>query len=307
MRVLIQKNWKTARLNKLKLAIVGFGDVGQRLAIQVNDTFKGRMSVLAVGRQARVANETRFLYADLDNKLSLKRLAALPKRVVYLAPPPNTGLDDARMRRFLAVARCVEHCVYVSTTGVYGAAGGAWVKETTPLRATEPRSVRRIAAENWLRASTLPCVNILRAPGIYAADRLPIARIQAKLPTFIAADDVPTNHIHADDLARLCWLAFFKARNRRAYNAADGQAMMHAEYLTQVANTFGLPPPPRLPAAQVKAALSPIAWSMLAGARRVSSERLLTEWGVRLKYPSVSSFLAQAEQSTVLPVAAPAL
>jgi nucleoside-diphosphate-sugar epimerase len=135
---------------------------------------------------------------------------------------------------------------------------------------------------------------------------LPIERIQKGLPALIDADDVPTNHIHADDLARLCWLALQsrrgRGRNRRSYNAADGQAMMHGPYLNAVANAFALPAPPRLPQAQVKAALSPIAWSMLSGARRVGSERLLNEWGVVLKYPSMEYFLQHWAASQAKPL-----
>jgi nucleoside-diphosphate-sugar epimerase len=291
MRVLTQKNWKTNRLKKYKLAIVGFGDVGQRLGALLSK----RATVLGVGRQAPPNRMCTFLLADLDQKSTLKRLAALPSRVIYLAPPPQIGVDDPRMKRFLAATPQVKDCIYVSTTGVYGPAGGAWVDEITPLRPNEARGERRVAAENRLKASQIQRVSVLRAPGIYAQERLPIARIQAGLPAFLPSEDVPTNHIHADDLARLCWLGLFKARNRRSYNAADGQPMMHGDYLQAVAQRYGLPAPERLPSAQVKAALSPMAWSMLAGARRVSSVRLLTEWGVRLKYPDMTAFLAHSE------------
>lgn len=278
-------------MKKIKLAIVGFGDVGQRLA----SLLSGRATVLGVGRQAPPQSTDAFLQLDLDHASTLKRLAALPRRVVYLAPPPQTGQDDPRVRRFLAAAPQVEQCIYVSTTGVYGPAGGAWVTETTPLRPSEGRGQRRIAAENRLKASAIKRVSILRAPGIYALDRLPVARIKAGLPAFLPIDDVPTNHIHADDLARLCWLGLFKARNRRSYNASDGRPMMHGDYLQAVAQRFGLQAPPRLPRAQVQAALSPIAWSMLAGARRISSTRLLTEWGLRLKHRDMAAFLTHHE------------
>ncbi len=285
------KPWKTSRLKRPQLAIVGCGDVGLRLAEQL----AGRVSMLALGRNKVIVNGARFVFIDLDHRKNLSRALSLARWAVYLAPPLTQGVDDPRMKHFLAAAGCVERCVYVSTTGVYGSAGGAWVTETSPLKPTEARGVRRVAAEISLKHSAIPTVSILRAPGIYAAERLPIERIQKGLPALIAADDVPTNHIHADDLARLCWLGLFRGRNRRAYNAADGQPMMHGEYLSAVAATFGLQAPPRLPSEQAKAALSPIAWSMLSGARRVSSERLLGEWGVKLKYPSVTAFLTQLD------------
>jgi nucleoside-diphosphate-sugar epimerase len=284
----VLKPWKTSRLKRPQLAIVGCGDVGLRLAQQLS----GRIKMVALGRNPIIVEGARFVSIDLDDRRSVKRALSLAHWAVYLAPPPAAGQDDPRMKHFLAASSCVKRCVYVSTTGVYVAANGAWVTETTPLKPTELRGIRRVAAENRLKRSNIPSACILRAPGIYAAERLPIERIQNRLPAFIPADDVPTNHIHADDLARLCWLGLFRGRNRRTYNAADGQPMMHGDYLSAVAHTFSLQAPPRLSRDQVKAALSTVAWSMLSGARRISSERLLGEWGVTLRYPSMGAFLA---------------
>ena len=297
------KPWKTSRLRGAKISIVGCGDVGERLLALLSNSPQAQLGCIAVGRRRpdvpviadKPSNHRRFISADLDDRHSLKRIPKLAPWLVYLAPPPATGTLDSRMKHFLAAALTVpkraQRCVYVSTTGVYGAAQGAWVTETSPLKPTELRGLRRIDAENRLKQSNISTVIILRAPGIYARERLPIDRIQKGLPAFIAAHDVPTNHIHAHDLARLCWLGLFRGRNRRSYNAADGLPMMHADYLSAVAHTLGLQAPPRLPREQVQAALSPVAWSMLAGARRVSSERLHSEWGVRLRYPSMTAFL----------------
>ena len=267
--------------------------MGQRLAQQISNRIGVSLRATARSKPAGLLpvlpKSTRFIACDLNQ--SAKRIAAFGKWVIYLAPPPNTGADDPRMKHYLAAARHVKRCVYVSTSGVYGAAAGGWVTETSPLKPTEMRGERRVAAEQRLKRSAIAHTTILRAPGIYAAQRLPLERIRSGQPALIAADDVPTNHIHADDLARLCWLALFKSRNRRAYNAADGQPMMHADYLQAVALAHGLTPPARLPIDGVKAAISPAQWSMLAGARRVSNQRLLNEFKVRLRYENVTAFL----------------
>ena len=303
--------WQIATIKRPRLLIVGCGDVGQRLIKHLGKRVNhAQLAVRAVNRSvlppkvndynnsntpsARVHN----LIVDLDNRHQVKRLDGLATWVVYLAPPPQTGETDSRLQHFLASTRGVKRLVYVSTTGVYGAAQGGWVHEHSPLAATEPRSRRRLAAERLLRRSTLPHTATLRAPGIYAANRLPIERIRSGQPAFIAADDVPTNHIHADDLARLCWLGLFKSKNRRAYNASDNQPMMHADYLQSVAQVFALPNPPKLSKDEVKAALSPIQWSMLSGAKRVSSQRLLTEWQVKLLHPNVQAFLKQLNKNS---------
>jgi nucleoside-diphosphate-sugar epimerase len=294
--VAASKPWQTSRIGGAKLAIVGCGDVGLRLLRLVSPKIK----TLALGRSpinTAEMSHARFATLDLDGDFQrLKRYCALAPWVVYLAPPPAEGLDDPRMKHFLAAAqrrsnRAPKKIIYVSTTGVYGTANGAWVSETSARLATEPRPKRRIAAEHRLHHSRIKHTSVLRAPGIYADDRLPLKRLQDGLPAFIETDDVPTNHIHADDLARLCWLGLFQSRNRRCYNAADGQPMMHAQYLKAVATHFNLPQPPQLPRAEVQAALRPIAWSMLSSARRINSQRLLQEWRVTLKYPSMADFL----------------
>ena len=300
--------------------------MGLRLLAQLHARGTPPVKCLVLGRHNEIVKaqypnnqDIRCLSIDLDHRKSLfgaKRAAKLAPWVVYLAPPPATGSDDPRMKHFIAASaaissattsyratsaasfRRLQRCVYVSTTGVYGTAQGAWVRETSPIKPTEARGVRRVAAENRLKRSAFASVSVLRAPGIYAADRLPIERIQKGLPAFSPADDVPTNHIHADDLARLCWLALFKGRNRRAYNAADGEPMMHAEYLERVATCFNLPFPPRIGAEQAQAALTPMAWSMLSGARRVSSARIFREWGIKLKYPNMTQFLDTVQIET---------
>lgn len=308
MSVAVVKPWKTSRMGGTQLLIVGCGDVGLRLLkqIQSKKNVNTHFNVLALGRTPILIHQTlntviRFARVDLDDKSAhlstLRRYAAIAPWVIYLAPPNGEGIDDIRMRRFLACATSpstrIKKIIYVSTTGVYGVANGVWVNETSPLKAQEPRAIRRIAAERRLKNSAVPHVSILRAPGIYADDRLPIHRLKNRLPTLIDADDVPTNHIHADDLARLCWLALFKSRNRRTYNAADGVPMMHAEYLKAVAQCFDLPTPVQLPREAVQATLSPIAWSMLSSARRVDSSRLRNEWRIQLQHPSMLDYLSK--------------
>jgi nucleoside-diphosphate-sugar epimerase len=315
MSVAVVKPWKTTRIGGAQLVIVGCGDVGLRLFKQV----QSKISVLALGRTPILVNPSnddstvlpkkvsRFARLDLDDTSAhlnnMRRYAAIATRVVYLAPPFNEGLDDRRIQRFLACAASptarIKQLIYVSTTGVYGTANGMWVNETSPLNAKEPRAIRRIAAEKRVKNSTIPHVSVLRAPGIYADDRLPIQRLKNRLPALIDSDDIPTNHIHADDLARLCWLALFKSANRRTYNVADGVPMMHAQYLKAVAQRFNLPMPIQLPREAVQAALSPIAWSMLSGARRIDSSRLRNEWRIQLKYPSMSSFLSQQSEGNL--------
>jgi nucleoside-diphosphate-sugar epimerase len=180
--------------------------------------------------------------------------------------------------------------VYVSTTGVYGDRGGAATPETTPVAPRNARARRRVDAERVLRAWAVASsgkVAILRAPGIYAADRLPIERLQRGTPALASADDVYTNHIHADDLARLCALALFRAWPGRVYNASDDTRMKMGDYFDLVADALGLARPPRLARAELEKAVSPMLLSFMSESRRLDNRRLGTELRARLRYPHV--------------------
>lgn len=265
-----------------------------------------RFRVLAVCRRPEERDGLRALgaipiLADLDDPRSLARLAGLADFVLHAAPPPDQGARDPRTRRLVAALarRTSLPCsmVYISTTGVYGDRGGAQVDETCPLRPTTARAKRRVDAESALRAfgRRSGCtVGLLRAPGIYAASRLSLARLERGDPVLVPEDDVYTNHIHADDLAHLACLALFRARPGRAYNACDDSDMKMGDYFDLMADTFGLPRPPRLPRAEAARVLSPVTLSFMSESRRLSNARIHRELKVRLRYPSVREGLAAA-------------
>ncbi|RBB94553.1 SDR family NAD(P)-dependent oxidoreductase, partial [Pseudomonas sp. MWU12-2115] len=152
----------------------------------------------------------RPMLGDLDNAASLGRLAGLADAALLTAPPPPSGKSDPRMRKLLyALAKAdsiPQQWIYISTTGVYGDAGGGLLDETSPLRPANDRARRRLDAESQLRRFAIrrgSALTILRAPGIYADERLPLARFASGAPLIVDAEDSWSNHIHADDLARL--------------------------------------------------------------------------------------------------------
>jgi len=239
--------------------------------------------------------------ADLDDARSLARIAGLAEVVLHFAPPPERGAVDTRMRRLLAALAkgksLPQRLVYISTSGVYGDCAGARIDETRRLAPATARAARRVDAERRLRAfgrQNGVVVSILRAPGIYAADRLPIERLQKGTPALCAADDVYTNHIHADDLALLVCAALRYGRANRAYNACDDSEMKMGEYFDLVAGRFGLPPAPRLSRAEAQAKLSPIQLSFMSESRRLANHRIRHELHARLRYPRVEDGVAAA-------------
>jgi nucleoside-diphosphate-sugar epimerase len=137
-------------------------------------------------------------------------------------------------------------------------------------------------------------VVILRAPGIYAADRLPLERLQKAVPALSEADDVHTNHIHADDLAAACIAAMRRPRPGRVYNIVDDSELKMADYFDLVADAFGLPHPPRLSRDEAARCLSPVQMSFMRESRRIGNRRMKKELGLRLAYPSVADGVAAA-------------
>ena len=283
------------------LLIVGCGDVGLRVARLVAT----RWRVLALISSADRLDALRAagvvpLRGNLDRPDTLARLAGLADAVLHLAPPAPSGAADPRTAHLVhALARSprLRRLVYGSTSGVYGDTGGAWIDETWPLRPATDRARRRVDAEQRLRfygRSGGPRVTLLRIPGIYALDRPggdPRERLRRGAPLLAAEDDVFTNHIHADDLARACVAALYRGRPQRAVNASDDSDLRMGEYFDLAADLFGLPRAERLSRAEAAVRLSPMQLSFLSESRRLVNRRLKRELRLVLRHPDVAAGL----------------
>jgi nucleoside-diphosphate-sugar epimerase len=313
---------------KPRIVIVGAGDVAHRLAASDSSVgLSSRAKWFGLARSVATANQLRSagilpISGDLDVRLTLKRAGALARSasaVLHLAPPPGDGNDDPRTRRWLA-ASALKHTsksparnkkpprrrprklrnVYVSTTGVYGDCAGERINETRRTRPANARARRRVAAEARLRRSHGKRFTILRAPGIYAAERLPVERLRAGTPALSVEDDVFTNHIHADDLARAIWLAAFRGRANRVFNVVDDGELKMGDYFDQVADATGLLRPPRLPRIELMQRVSPMLYSFMSESRRIENTRMKRELRLRLRYATPSDLLRQLKPATAL-------
>ncbi|MCO4855382.1 sugar nucleotide-binding protein [Herbaspirillum sp. WGmk3] len=285
------------KLGLPRVLILGCGDVGLRLV----PLLLPRYRVLAVTSNPDRRAELRAagaipIVADLDAPLTLGRLARLAPTIVHLAPPQSEGRIDRRTRNLAAILPEGARLVYVSTTGVYGDCAGASFDETRSVRPQNARAVRRVDAETVLRAWARRChgkLSILRVPGIYAADRLPLERLHKGLPALVAQEDVHTNHIHADDLARICLAAMRLGAPNRVYHAVDDTDLKMGDYFDAVADAAGLSRPPRLPRSELERSVSPMMLSFMSESRRLHNARIKEELGVQLRYPDVQSLLTQ--------------
>lgn len=276
---------------------MGCGDVGQRVAA---------LLPRSVGKLALTSSSNRLdslrqvgvmpLLGNLDVSASLRRLAGIASRVIHLAPPPSEGWTDPRTRALTAVLSrrsAPAALVYGSTSGVYGDCQGDWIDEVRSLAPDTPRARRRVDAESNIRFLGRTAgvrTAILRIPGIYAADReggTPRARLLKGTPVLQPHDDVYTNHIHANDLARACIAAMWKGRPQRIYNVNDDTQLKMGDYFDLAADLYGLPRPPRVSREGASTQLPLMLLSFMSESRRMVNRRMKQELGVRLRYPTV--------------------
>lgn len=278
--------------------MVGCGDIALRVAALLCE----RYTLFGLARSAArfpvlCAAGITPLPGDLDGRSSLARIAGLADTVLHFAPPPNAGNGDTRTRNLLAAlsrGSLPGHFIYISTSGVYGDCNGAVVDETHPLHAQNPRAQRRVDAEQqicaWVKRNGVTA-SILRVPGIYAAERLPLERLRSGGPAIVAQEDSHTNHIHADDLARIVVAALRHGKPNRVYHASDDSGMKMGAYFDAVADACGLPRPPRISRVEAQSALSPMLLSFMNESRRLTNLRMKRELKVVLRYPTVMDML----------------
>lgn len=298
-----------ARFRRERVLVVGCGDVGMRAA----SLLAGRVRLLALTSSPQRCGALRAagitpLVGNLDDVASVRRLAGLAQRVLHLAPPPSdlgpARITDPRTRalvRVLSRRAQPRSLVYGSTSGVYGDCGGDRINETRAVQPHTARATRRVHAEASVRAygqRTGVACTVLRIPGIYAPDRAggtPRDRLLRGTPVLQTADDVYTNHIHADDLARACVLALWRGSGQRNINVCDDTELKMGDYFDLAANLYGLPRPARLPRDQAQAQLPVMLLSFMSESRRLINLRMKTELGLALRYPTVREGLVASD------------
>lgn len=292
-----------ARFRRERVLIIGCGDVGQRAARVLGAGQRARLLALTSSADRKGglrAQGITPLLGNLDDVRSLSRLAGLATRVLHLAPPPSAGVraekQDPRTRALVhALMRrsLPGTLVYGSTSGVYGDRQGQWVDETAAPMPQTARAWRRVDAEASVQSFgriTGVRTTVLRIPGIYGPGReggTPLARLQRATPVLRDEDDVFTNHIHADDLARACARALWCARPQRTLNVCDDTELKMGAYFDFAADLYGLPRPPRVGRDEAAEQLPAMALSFMSESRRLHNNRMKRELRLVLRYPTV--------------------
>ncbi len=240
---------------------------------------------------------------DLDERKNIKRIASLGSMIIVLIPTMDSnnslrGQEKDSRTRLLAIELSKKEAaqkkgVYLSTTGVYGDKNGKKINETSKCIPKNKRSLRRLDAENKVRKLNF---HVLRVPGIYSINRLPLSRLLKKTPVLNNEEDIYTNHIHEKDLARTAYLALFRGKRSRVTNVVDNSELKMSEYMDLIASAIGIEKPVRASIFELtklaeKGLISEMAMSFLNESRRVDNKRLQEELKVNLNYPTVDKFI----------------
>jgi nucleoside-diphosphate-sugar epimerase len=287
--------------NTRSVFIVGCGDIGRRVAA-LESAQGGKVIALArseASAEKLTALGMEVIRGDLDGPDPLPQLPCGLDALYHFAPPPPSGTGDPRLENLLtALAPSDERprrVVYISTSGVYGDCGGAWVDETWPRHPQTDRARRRVAAEilwqAWAESHDTPLA-ILRVPGIYGPGRLPVERIRLGTPVVAENESPWSNRIHADDLAQACFAAAQPQAPTGPFNISDGHPTTMTDYFNRLADLLGLPRPPAVSMDEARQVLSPAMLSFLEESKRLDNRRMLEELGVQLRFPDLDAGLA---------------
>lgn len=287
---------ETSLWSSQRVWIIGCGDVGWRLARRLADA----ASVSGFRRNPlRVLPTPHFAWFKLDLDQALTALPMpTPSIVYYLAPPPSTGQTDPRLKRFLErLPAALERLIYVSTTAVYGDHEGAQVNETTVCRPSTERGLRRLDAEEQIQQfgqlHATPW-NILRVPGIYGPDRLPVLRLKAGAAVPDPVDTGPGNRIHVADLVSALVKLAEKPVANDVFNISDQNPIPNAQFLSEVAAQLGLAAPAVKRLEELKADMSSMQESFLSERRLIDSSKLYS----RLEFvPQFADYKLGIQQS----------
>jgi nucleoside-diphosphate-sugar epimerase len=215
--------------------------------------------------------------------------AVMDAAALLVSVPP--GERDPVLAHFagtIAGAPQLQSIVYLSTVGVYGDHGGAWVDESTPAAPLAQRSRERLAAEqDWsaLGARAGKPVAILRLSGIYGPGQNALLQVARGTAKRIDKPGQVFNRIHVADIAQAIDAAFAR-RAEGVFNVTDDEPTPQGVPIALAAELIGMAPPPEIPFAEAAKTMSPLALSFYGESKRVRNDRLKREFGVALRYPT---------------------
>lgn len=245
-------------------------------------TSRDRANALSGGRIELLP----FSPAESDLRIP-GRLAESDALLVSIPPGEHGDPALAAFREAILGSHTLSRIVYLSTVGVYGDHGGAWIDEAATCRPSNPRNVARIAAENgWraLGAESGKVVHVLRLAGIYGPGRNALEELRNGTARRVVKPGQRFNRIHVADIARTIAACFAGPGPGGTWNVTDDEPAPPQDVVAYAAALLGIPPPPEIPFEAAE--LSPMARSFYADSKRCSNRALKETLGVTLAYPT---------------------
>lgn len=211
--------------------------------------------------------------------------------LLHSVPPGADGDPLLRHHRSdLYAAPKLRWIGYLSTIGVYGDTGGAWVDETATPNPGSGRSKQRWAAEQAWMEFAERCevtLQIFRLAGIYGPGRNALERLREGREKRIDKPDQVFNRIHVDDIAATV-LAGVRAGETASgvFNVTDDEPAPPQDVVTYAAKLLGVEPPPLIPWEEAEKTMTPMARSFWLETKRVRNARIKDVLRVRLRHPN---------------------
>jgi nucleoside-diphosphate-sugar epimerase len=216
--------------------------------------------------------------------------AVMDASAVLISAPPRENGDPvlAHFADTLAAAPYLKSIVYLSTVGVYGDHGGAWVDEDTPAKPVSPRSRERLEAEQaWaaLGVRAGKAVASLRLSGIYGPGQNALVQVKRGTAKRIDRPGQVFNRIHVEDIAQAIEACIAQGANG-AFNVTDDEPTPQGVPIAFAAELLGVTPPPEISFDEAAKTMTPMGLSFYGESKRVRNARLKGQLGVALRYPS---------------------
>ena len=215
-----------------KVYIVGNGYIGDFISNRYKDKYE--FTGICRSTKSNCSMNISLDISKADEMLS--KLIEPNGIVIYLAAPQKEGSTDTTLYNFLKYVKKsnVKKIIYVSTSGVYGDKKDRTVNEECKLEPITDRAMRRVDAENQIRSSLIK-FTILRVPGIYGVNRLPIQRIKERMPLIKRDICKHTNLIHAKDLSDIIENCISNEKtNNIIMNVSDGTPIKTTDYYLKI-------------------------------------------------------------------------
>lgn len=246
-----------------------------------------------IGQLATLGFEMVQYSGEAENSALPNALRGTTHLLHSIPPGPEGDPVLAQYRDQIAALPSLEWIGYLSTVGVYGDQEGRWVNETTEPRPNSARTEARVEAEKaWLefgKQTGIP-VHVFRLAGIYGPGRCVFDKLKAGTARRINKDNQVFSRIHVEDIASVLEASMAHPRAGAIYNVADDEPAAPGEVMAYAAELMGVPPPPEVDFEE--ADLTPMARSFYEGSRRIGNERIKSELGVKLRYPTYREGLA---------------